>query len=50
MEGAIPKQHPPDRIPFALHDQVKAEKMETEAIISKVTEPSEWINSMVVIE
>lgn len=50
--NAIPVVHPPRRVPLALHDRLKAElqNMEKQQIIVKVTEPTEWVNSMVAAE
>ena len=49
---AIPVVHPPRRIPVALRERCKAEleRMEKLGVIEKVTEPTKWVNSMVVIE
>lgn len=49
---AIPVIHPPRKTPIALHDKVKQEleRMESIGVICKVTEPTEWVNSMVVVE
>ena len=46
-----PVQMPMRRIPHALKDKVEAElqQMCTDGIIEKVTEPSDWINPMLVI-
>ena len=40
------------RIPLSMEDKVKAElnKMEKNNIITKIDEPTEWVNSMVVVE
>ncbi|XP_024117609.1 uncharacterized protein K02A2.6 [Oryzias melastigma] len=49
---AVPVVHPPRRVPFALRDRLKAEldNMEKQQIIVKVTEPTEWVNSLVIAE
>ena len=51
-ENAIPKIHPPRRVPYALKDKVKEEldKMERLKVIEKVTEPTDWVNSLVIAE
>ena len=47
-----PVQHTPRRIPVAIRDRVKEklDDMEGKGIIAKVTEPTEWISSMVVVK
>lgn len=47
-----PVVHPPRRVPFALKRKVKheLEKMEREEVIEKIEEPTDWVNSMVVVE
>lgn len=49
---ATPVVHPPRRIPLALRSRLKDEldSMEQQDVIIKVTEPTEWVNSMVVAE
>ena len=46
-----PTQHSPRRVPIALSDKVKAklEDLESKGIEGKVTIPTEWISSMVVV-
>jgi hypothetical protein len=50
--NAKPVVHAPRKIPVALRKKVKAElsKMEKEGVIAKQTEPTDWVNSMVVVE
>lgn len=49
---AVPVVNPPRRIPEALRDRVKTElhRMENNGIIKKVTEPTDWVNSMHAVE
>ena len=43
--------HAPRKIPFALRDKVRLELERMEkGVIEKVTEPTDWVNSMVVVE
>ena len=50
--NAVPVVHPPRRIPVALQDRCKSEleKMIKLGVITKVTEPTDWVNSMVLVE
>lgn len=50
--NAVPVIHPPRRVPLALRDRLQDElkSMEKQQIIAKVTEPTEWVNSMVATE
>ncbi|KAI4900308.1 hypothetical protein NFI96_009493 [Prochilodus magdalenae] len=50
--NATPVAYPPRRVPIALRDRLKQElnKMEKSNIICKVTEPTEWVNALVVVE
>lgn len=43
---------PPRKLPFKLYSRVKAEldRMERDGVVEKVTEPTEWVSSMVVTE
>jgi len=47
-----PVVHPPRRVPFALRERLEHElqHMEKLDVISKVTEPTKWVNSVVVVE
>ncbi|KAK7938626.1 hypothetical protein WMY93_001952 [Mugilogobius chulae] len=49
---ATPVVYPPRRVPIALRARLKEEldKMEDSKIITKVTEPTEWVNALVVVE
>ncbi|KAK7912921.1 hypothetical protein WMY93_013132 [Mugilogobius chulae] len=49
---AVPVVYPPRRIPFMLKDRLKEEldDMERNGIITKVNEPTEWVNGLVVAE
>ncbi len=51
-QGVEPVIHAPRRIPHAIKDKVKAEldRMEKLGVIVKQTEPTEWVNSMVVVQ
>ena len=46
-----PVQHTPRRVPVALRDEVKEKLLDLEkkGIIKKVTTPTEWISSMVIV-
>jgi hypothetical protein len=50
--NAVPVIHPPRRVPVAIKDRLKRElnRMVKDGVITKVTEPSEWVNSMVTVE
>ncbi|KAK0141090.1 hypothetical protein N1851_021892 [Merluccius polli] len=50
--AATPVVCPPRRVPIALRSRLQKElqHMEDTRIIAKVTEPSEWVNSFVVVE
>ena len=51
-EGAIPTVNPPRRIPETLKSKLKKEldQMVKDKIIRRVTEPTDWVNSIVVVE
>ncbi|KAK2714021.1 hypothetical protein QYM36_008577 [Artemia franciscana] len=51
-EGAIPTVQSPKRVPFALEKRLKAEldRLEQMKIIEKVTKPTDWVNSVVIVE
>lgn len=50
--NSTPKVHPPRRVPHALNDRVQEElkRMEKLDVIERVTDPTDWVNSMVVVE
>ena len=50
-ESATPVVHPPRRTPYILKDKVRAElcQMEEMGIITKVEQPTKWVNPIVVI-
>ena len=47
-----PVVHPPRRVPIALHAKLKSEldRMESLGVIDRVTEPTDWVNSLVVVQ
>ena len=51
-EHACPTIHPPRRIPHMLKDKVKDEqkRMERMGIITKVEQPTKWVNPIVVVK
>ena len=51
-DNAKPVVHPPRKVPYAMRSKVKAEleRMESMNVIEKVTEPTDWVNSIVVVE
>lgn len=53
IDSAIePVVHPPRRVPVAIRERLKTEldRMESLNIIAKVSEPTDWVNSLVVVE
>ena len=46
-----PVIHPPRKVPISMKEKVKTEllRMESEGVIKKQTEPTDWVNSMVVV-
>lgn len=51
-DDAVPVVHPPRKVPVAIRDKLKTEldRMESLEIICKVTEPTEWVNSLVTVQ
>ncbi|XP_008484608.1 uncharacterized protein K02A2.6-like [Diaphorina citri] len=51
-DNAIPRIDGQRKIPFALKDQLKLEldRMEKAGIITRIIEPTEWVNSIVVVK
>ncbi|XP_060598220.1 uncharacterized protein K02A2.6-like [Ruditapes philippinarum] len=49
---AVPVINAPRRVPEALRDRLHEElqRMENDGIITKVTEPTDWVNSLVIVE
>ncbi|PIK40082.1 hypothetical protein BSL78_23064 [Apostichopus japonicus] len=49
--GSTPVVHPPRKVPIALQKDVKDElkRMEEIGVIERVTEPTEWVSSMVTV-
>ena len=52
QENSVPVVHAPRRVPHALRDRLKAEldAMQETGVIAKVTRPTDWVNSLVVVE
>jgi hypothetical protein len=51
-DDAIPVIHPPRRVPLALQPKLKAalEQMERDGVIIKRDEPTDWVNSLLIVE
>ncbi|GBM27654.1 hypothetical protein AVEN_49957-1 [Araneus ventricosus] len=51
-DNAIPVIHPPRRVPQALQPKLKEtlDKLEKEKIVSKVNKPTDWVQSLVIVE
>ena len=51
-ETAVPVIHPCRKVPFALQDDLKEEleRMESAGVIKKVHEPTDWVNSLVIVK
>ncbi|GFY30688.1 uncharacterized protein TNCV_3118481 [Trichonephila clavipes] len=52
MDNAVPVIHPPRRIPLALQPKLKStlDRLEKEGIVSKVNKPTDWVQSLVIVE
>lgn len=52
IEGSVPKKHYHKRFPLSVKDKLKIEleALVKEGIISEITEPTEWINNLQVVE
>lgn len=50
-DNVNPVVHPPRKIPFGIRNELKKEliRLEQNNIITKISEPTEWVNSMVVV-
>ncbi|KAK2707402.1 hypothetical protein QYM36_015185 [Artemia franciscana] len=51
-EGAVPTVQLPKRVPFGFEKRLKAEldRLEQMKIIEKVTKPTDWVNSVAIVE
>ncbi|GFS79378.1 transposon Ty3-I Gag-Pol polyprotein [Trichonephila clavipes] len=51
-DNAVPVIHPPRRVPQALQPKLKStlDKLEKEGIVSKVNKPTDWVQSLVIVE
>lgn len=51
-ENAVPVVNPPRKVPVAIQGRLKKEldSMEAKQIIAKVSEPTDWVNSLVCVE
>ena len=51
-ENATTVIHPPRKIPAALRDRLKKEldTMEKNSVIKRIEEPTDWVNSLVLVE
>lgn len=49
---AVPVIHPPRKVPLGLHDRLKQTlaHMEAKQVIARVDHPTEWVNSLVIVE
>jgi hypothetical protein len=51
-ETVPPVVHPPRRVPLSLHPRLKKtlDALEKQNIIAKVDHPTDWVNSLVIVE
>lgn len=51
-ENAVPVVHASRRVPLSLHDRLKEtlDSLEKRKVVEKVNKPTEWVNSLVIIE
>ncbi|KAK2720714.1 hypothetical protein QYM36_004563 [Artemia franciscana] len=51
-EGVVPTPYPARKVPIVMREKLKQElnRLESLEIIEKVEEPTEWVNSMVLVE
>ncbi|GFV25633.1 uncharacterized protein K02A2.6 [Trichonephila clavipes] len=50
--NAVPVIYPPRRVPLALQPKLKStlDRLEKEGIVSKVNKPTDWVQSLVIVE
>ncbi|GFT45669.1 transposon Tf2-9 polyprotein [Nephila pilipes] len=51
-DNSVPVIHPPRRVPQALQPKLKStlNNLEKEGIVSKVNKPTDWVQSLVIVE
>ncbi|GFT92941.1 transposon Ty3-I Gag-Pol polyprotein [Trichonephila clavipes] len=51
-DNAVPVINPPRRVPLALQPKLKStlDRLEKEGIVSKVNTPTDWVQSLVIVE
>ncbi|GFV58799.1 retrovirus-related Pol polyprotein from transposon 17.6 [Trichonephila clavipes] len=51
-DNAVPVIHPPRRVPLALQPKLKStlDRLEKEGIVSKVNKPTDWVQSLDIVE
>ncbi|GFY00225.1 transposon Ty3-I Gag-Pol polyprotein [Trichonephila clavipes] len=51
-DNAVPVIHPPRRVPLDLQPKLKItlDRLEKEGILSKVNKPTDWVQSLVIVE
>ena len=52
QQDATPVVHPPRKVPFSLHGKLKEtlNRLEKSGVISKVDQPPDWVNSLVIAD